>query len=146
MNRRRRRSNLHGTRGRQFLNFRILGRSTVTIAGDKHRRQGECTNKPFREFHGTLLFSLVLYTTNRASVGLSEVVQVRVVVVVEQEHVERVLTIGLRRTPEVRIVAHVVVIPNVVPVAGRQRRETESIRSVATIVPTSLRLENLARS
>ncbi len=42
----------------------------------------------------------------------------------------------LSRTPEVRIVALVVVIPIAVPEASKQRRKREIIRTVTTVIPT----------
>ena len=79
--------------------------------------------------------NLVLKATDREPVALTAAAPGRAVVVVRAD------TIELRRTPEVRVVALVEVTHIVVLVAGRQRRETERIRSVAAIVPTSLRLE-----
>ncbi len=69
-------------------------------------------------------FALFVFdATNRKPVALVAVVQVRTVVVVVQVNAERVVAIVLCRTPEERVVALGVVIPIVVPVAGRQRRE-----------------------
>ena len=93
---------------------------------------------------------LVLETTNRKPDVLIVVALVHVAAVVVQDHAVRVVTTVLRRTPEVRLEALVVVIPNpnAVLEAGRQRRETESVLIGDSVIcrPTRLRLENLARS
>ena len=87
------------------------------------------------------IVGLVLETTNTIPVGLVVVVQVRIVAVVAQAHEVRVVAIFLCitpflcRTPEVRVGALEVAIPNVVPVASRQRRERERIRAVAITIP-----------
>ena len=90
-----------------------------------------------KHFCAALASLLVLETTNRKPVVLIAVVQVRVVEVDVQEHVVRVVAIVLRRTPEVRVEALVVATPIAAPVAGRQRREPESIRAVAVIKPAT---------
>ena len=91
---------------------------------------------------------LVLHATNREPVVLVVVVQVRVVVAVVQAHeVRAVATVLCRvatvlcRTPEVRVVALVVVIPVAVPAAGRERREAEGVRAVAAVIPSGRGLE-----
>ena len=74
--------------------------------------------------------NLVLKTADRKPGALTVAAQVRGVVAVVHVHVVRVVATELRRTPEVREVALVVVTPSADPVAGRQRREPESVRAV----------------
>ena len=98
-----------------------------------------------QRFCATLASLLVLETTNREPVELVVVVQVRVVVAVVQAHevraVATVLCRVLCRTPEVRVVALVVVILVAVPAAGRERREAEGVRAVAAVIPSGRGLE-----
>ena len=75
---------------------------------------------------------LVLKAPNREPEVLEVAVQVRKVAVVAQAHAVRVVAIVLGRTPEVRVVALVDVIPTAVPEASRQRREGIGIRAIAT--------------
>ena len=77
---------------------------------------------------------------------LNGAVQARAVEVVAQAHVVRAVAKFLRRTPEERVIALVVVIPIVAPAAGRQRREPERIRTVAAFafifIPAASGLED----
>ena len=84
---------------------------------------------------------LVLDATNRKPAALVAVVQVRTDVVVAQAHVVREVDIVLCRTPEVRVVAFVVVTPIVDPEASRQRRKRVGIRAI----PASCRFEFCSR-
>ena len=63
--------------------------------------------------------------------GLIEAVQERIVFAEVQAHVVRAAANALCRTPEVRAVALVVEIPIAIPVASRERREPESIITIA---------------
>ena len=87
---------------------------------------------------------LVLKATNRKTDALEVVAQVRIGAEVVQVHAVREVAIVLRRTPEVRVVALVVVIPTAVPAASRQRREGIGIRAVAATVPAASGLELFA--
>lgn len=62
----------------------------------------------------------ILESMNRKPVVLVVVVQVRAAEAVVQAHVVREVAIVLGRTPEVRVVALVVVIPIEAPEAGRE--------------------------
>ena len=88
--------------------------------------------------------NLVLEATNRKPVVLVVDVQVRIVVVAVQEHIIRETAIVLCRTPEVRVGALEVVIPEAVPAVGRERGEGEGIRAIATTFPSGCGLDHLA--
>ena len=61
-----------------------------------------------------------------------------------QIHVEHVVVIDFRRTPEERKEIGTTVAPVVAPIAGRERREAEIVRAVSTTRPSGRRLKHLA--
>ena len=92
----------------------------------------------------TTLF--VLYAADRIAETLVVVVLKRNADAVVQVQVIRGEATELSGTPEIRIVASVIEAANGVPIAGRQRRKTVDIRTVAVAFPAAQRLETPDRS